>query len=127
MIDIINKNNVNDKYNINTIGKMSVISSYDNGSTKKDSNKNNEDEKNEKNEKNEECTFVPKINKRNIKAVFDKSKSLANESDNDQFMLRYNKAREDYMTKKIKQLSSKDEGYSTMLTEYNFYLFFDKV
>ena len=121
MIDITNKNNVNDKYNINTIGKMSVISSYDNGCTKKDSNKNNEDEKNEKNEKNEECTFVPKINKRNIKAVFDKSKSLANESDNDQFMLRYNKAREDYMTKKIKQLSSKDEGYSTMLTEYNFY------
>ena len=118
MTDIINKNNINDKNNNNIIGKMSVISSFDNGSTKKDSNKNNEDENNVK---NEECTFVPKINKRNIKTVFDKSKSLANESDNDQFMLRYNKAREDYMTKKIKQLSSKDEGYTTMLTEYNFF------
>ena len=118
LTDITTKNNNNDRDNNNIIGKMSVISSYDNGSIKKDSNKNNEDENNEK---NEECTFIPKINKRNIKTVFDKSKSLANASDNDQFMLRYNKAREDYMTKKIQQLSNKDDGYTTMLTEYNFF------
>ena len=63
----------------------------------------------------EECTFRPKINKKNVKKMFDKTKSLANEKDNDQFFFRYNKARDEHMIKKIKQISSKDESYETML------------
>ena len=35
------------------------------------------------------------------------------------FLKRYNKAREDYMTKKIKNLSTKDESYDTMVKLYN--------
>ena len=76
---------------------------------------------NEKKEKYRECTFHPKIYKRNIDKVFSQEKSLANEKDNDQFFLRYNKAREDYMTKKLKQISTKDECYNTLLTIFNNY------
>ena len=65
----------------------------------------------------EECTFKPKISKKNIQKVFDKTKSLANEKDNAEFILRYTKAREDYMIKKLKKISTKDDSYdATLLT-----------
>ena len=38
---------------------------------------------------------------------------------NAQFFLRYNKAREDYMSKKLKKLSTKDECYNTLLVIFN--------
>ena len=69
-------------------------------------------------EKDEEYTFKPKLNKGDIKSIFNKSKSIEKDKVNEIFINRYNKAREFYMTKKIKQLSNKDESYSTMLNEY---------
>ena len=96
----------------------STLSTNDNGAAKNNMRNNKHiitQETNELSEKNKECTFMPKIIKRNIDKIFSQSKSLANEKDNDQFFLRYNQARENYMTKKIKQLSSKDESYSTMM------------
>ena len=93
-----------------------------NGAIKKDPNKNNNyaltQETNELIENKREYTFRPKIIKRNIEKVFSQSKSLANEKDNDQFLTRYNKARENYMTKKMNQISSKDESYNTMLAMF---------
>ena len=118
----IDKNNLND---LNAECKASPLSTYDNGGIKKDIMRNNNNknvlthENNEISEKNDECTFKPKIIRRNIYKIFSLSKSLANEKDNDQFFTRYNKAREDYMTKKIKKLSTKDESYNTMLKLYN--------
>ena len=117
----IDKNNLND---LNAECKTSPLSTYDNGGIKKDIMRNNNKnvlthENNEISEKNDECTFKPKIIRRNIYKIFSLSKSLANEKDNDQFFTRYNKAREDYMTKKIKKLSTKDESYNTMLKLYN--------
>ena len=122
LTDVINKNKYKktDKNTIITDYKMTTLSSYDNGATRKDvKSKRNLSVENEKNDKMDECTFRPKIIKRNIKTIFGKSKSLANEKDNDQFFLRYIKAREDYMTKKMKQLSTKDESYDTMLNLFN--------
>ena len=72
-------------------------------------------------EKDEEYTFKPKLNKGDIKSIFNKSKSIEKDKVNEIFINRYNKAREFYMTKKIKQLSNKDESYSTMLNEYNYF------
>lgn len=122
LTDVINKNKYKktDKNTIITDYKLTTLTTYDNGATKKETkNRRNLSMESEKNTLNDECTFQPKIIKRNIKTIFDKSKSLANERDNDQFFLRYIKAREDYMTKKMKQLSSKDESYNTMLTLFN--------
>ena len=122
LTDVTNKNKYkkNDKNNLITEYKITTLSSYDNGATRKDAkSKRNLTVEVEKNEKMEECTFKPKINKRNIKTIFVKNKSLVNERDNDQFFLRYNKAREDYMAKKMKQISFKDESYDTMLTIFN--------
>ena len=63
----------------------------------------------------DECTFKPKINKKDIKKLFGKSKSMANEKDNAEFILRYTKAREEYMIKKLKKISSKDDSYDATL------------
>ena len=71
--------------------------------------------------KDDEYTFKPKLNKGTMKSIFDKSKSIEKDKLNEQFILRYDLAREFYMTKKIKQLSNKDDSYSTMLTEYNYF------
>lgn len=62
-----------------------------------------------------QCTFKPKIRKKNIKRVFRKSNSMANEKDNAEFILRYNKAREEYMIKKLKKITTKDDSYETTL------------
>jgi hypothetical protein len=67
----------------------------------------------------DECTFKPKIPRRDIKKVFDKSKSLANEKDNEEFFLRYARAREEYMIKKFKKISIKDDSYDTTLLSLN--------
>ena len=123
LTDAINKSKNKKIYknnnNINTDYKTATLSTYDNGALKKDHNKNNNytltQENNELLENKREYTFRPKIIKRNIDKVFSQSKSLANEKDNDQFFTRYNKARENYMSKKMKQISSKDESYNTML------------
>ena len=63
----------------------------------------------------DECTFKPKIPRRDIKKVFGKSKSLANEKDNEEFFIRYARAREDYMIKKFKKIYIKDDSYDTTL------------
>ena len=128
LTDAMNRNKCrkNEKSNLITDYKISTnLSTYENGNggTKRDlKNKNLITlQNNEKKEKYRECTFHPKIYKRNIDKVFSQEKSLANEKDNDQFFLRYNKAREDYMTKKLKQISTKDECYNTLLTIFNNY------
>ena len=125
LTDAINKSKIkkNDKNTLNTEYKTSPLTTFDNGATKKDTNKRNKNsitqECDDKSEKSRECTFRPKIIRRNINKIFSQSKSLANEKDNEQFFTRLNKAREDYMTKKMKQISSKDESYNTMLTMFN--------
>ena len=125
LIDAINKSRIkkNEKYTLNTEFKTSSLTTYDNGASKKDANKNNKktltQENNEKSEIYRECTFRPKITKRNIGKVFSQSRSLANEKDNDQFFTRYNKAREDYMTKKMSKISTRDESYNAMLIMFN--------
>jgi len=108
-----NNINSNGDYKINNLNANSIENGVANNNIKnKNSNNDDEDSNNL-----EECTFKPKINKKNIKKVFDKSKSLAHEKDNAQFILRYTKAREDYMIKKLKKLSTKDDSYdTTMLT-----------
>ena len=125
LTDAINKSKNKKIYknnNINTEYKTTTLRTYDNGAIKKDPNKNNNyaltQETNELIENKREYTFRPKIIKRNIEKVFSQSKSLANEKDNDQFLTRYNKARENYMTKKMNQISSKDESYNTMLAMF---------
>ena len=124
LIDVMNKNKYkqNDKNNIIVDYKMSTtLSTYDNGAIKKESkNKNiNNNKNNDLEENNINYTFKPKIFKRNVNKVFSQDKSIEIEKDNEQFILRYNKAREDYMTKKLKQISSRDECYDTLLNVFN--------
>ena len=122
-----NKKTINNdnKNNINNVYKITTISSYENGITIKTENNNNNNTKDiqrkQNMEKDEEYTFKPKLNKGDIKSIFNKSKSIEKDKVNEIFINRYNKAREFYMTKKIKQLSNKDESYSTMLNEYNYF------
>lgn len=110
--------NSNGDYKLKTLSNTNTI---ENGVTKKiNKSKNNNNKNSMKNEEEEsedfeECTFKPKISKKNIKKVFDKSKSLANEKDNAEFISRYNKAREEYMIKKLKKISTKDDSYETTL------------
>ena len=118
-----NKNN-NNIINSNGDYKMdnTNTNTIENGVTKKNVKnlknnniKNNINNDYEDSEDLEECTFKPKINKINIKKVFGKSKSLANEKDNAEFILRYTKAREEYMIKKLKKISTKDYSYDMTL------------
>ena len=53
--------------------------------------------------------------KLNMNKIFEKSKSLINDKDNAEFIFRYSKAREDYIVKKFKKLSIKDDCYDEML------------
>ena len=127
--ELNNKKTINNdnKININNVYRISTISSYDNGMSGKTekNNDNNNDNKDVKKKqillKDDEYTFKPKLNKGTMKSIFDKSKSIEKDKLNEQFILRYDLAREFYMTKKIKQLSNKDDSYSTMLTEYNYF------
>ena len=50
-----------------------------------------------------------------MRKIFDKSNSMANEKDNAEFFIRYAKAREEYMIKKFKKLSMKDDSYDSTL------------
>ena len=126
--ELNNKKTINNdnKININNVYRISTISSYDNGMngrTEKNNDNNNDNKDVKKKQillKDDEYTFKPKLNKGTMKSIFDKSKSIEKDKLNEQFILRYNLAREFYMTKKIKQLSNKDDSYSTMLTEYNY-------
>ena len=127
--ELNNKKTINNdnKININNVYRISTISSYDNGmncKTEKNNDNNNDNKDVKKKQilvKDDEYTFKPKLNKGTMKSIFDKSKSIEKDKLNEQFILRYNLAREFYMTKKIKQLSNKDDSYSTMLTEYNYF------
>ena len=70
-----------------------------------------------------ECTFKPSINVNkgndNIKKIFNRSKSvvLYTDKENFSFMLRYKKARDEYMIKRFKKLSVKDESYRNSFLE----------
>ena len=71
---------------------------------------------------NNECTFRPKINENpdlSLKKIFNKSKSvtLYTDRDNTSFIFRYKKARDEYMIKKFKQLSEKDDSYDTTFVD----------
>ena len=113
--------NKNNKGNSNGDYRIVSSSSYDNGVNKntiksKNQNQNKTIANNEQDAGYvDKYTFKPKIPKKNIKKVFGKSKSLANEKDNAEFFLRYARAREEYMIKKFKKISVKDDSYDTTL------------
>ena len=114
----INKSSENNENNLYQItNKMPNITSYEKVVTR--NNKKNKYKEEEKDGKLGDFTFRPKTIRLNVKTVFHKSKSIENHSCNNQFIWRYNKARVNYMMKKIKQLSNKDESYDTMVTIYN--------
>lgn len=120
--NFINKNNnIKDENNLNAINKISTKISNENNDIRKSERTNNNKNKDEeeKSSKLEECTFRPQLYKQNIKYVFRSSKSIESARYNNLFIWRYNKAREKYMIKKIKQLSIKDECYKTMISEYD--------
>ena len=124
LMHFVNKNkHNNEENNINIINKISDINSYNDeinqNKIKIINNKNNIDKEEEKVEKLDEYTFRPKTIKLNINSVFKRPKSIDNERYNNQFIWRYNKARENYMIKKIKKISAKDECYKTMLISFN--------
>ena len=85
------------------------------------SNKNFE--QNVENEKiDNECTFWPNVNKNpnlNLKKIFNRSKSmlLYTDRENSSFILRYKKARDEYMIKRIIKLSEKDDSYNSSFKE----------
>lgn len=70
----------------------------------------------------EECTFRPNINdisNLNLKKIFHKSKSISlyTNRENSSFILRYRKARDEYMIRRFKKLSEKDESYNNSLID----------
>ena len=111
------------KNNISSNGDYKIHGanhSFDNGFTKKNNVRIKNQNKTIGNDDEdtsylEECTFKPKITKRNIRKVFDKSNSMANEKDNAEFFIRYARAREEYMIKRFKKLSMKDDSYDSTL------------
>jgi hypothetical protein len=69
---------------------------------------------------NDECTFKPKINlnsKIKIKKIFNRSKSmiLYTDRENSSFIMRYKKARDEHIIKRLKRLSEKDDSYNTSI------------
>ena len=70
-----------------------------------------------------ECTFKPKINscssEKDFKKIFNRSKSVLmyKDKENFSFMYRYKKARDEYMIKRFKKLSVKDESYRNSFLE----------
>jgi hypothetical protein len=111
--------NKNNKGNSNGDYRIVSSSSYDNGVNKNTIKIKNQNKTIAHDEQDisymDKYTFKPKIPRKNIKKVFGKSKSLANEKDNAEFFLRYAKAREEYMIKKFKKISIKDDSYDTTL------------
>ena len=64
----------------------------------------------------DECTFQPEINKyQNLKKVFNRAKSvlLYTDKGNSTFIIRYKKARDEYLIKRIKKLSEKDDSFNS--------------
>ena len=116
-----NYNKKSKNYKGNSNGDYRIVSSnsYDNGIYKHTIKIKNQNKTIANDEEDisyiGECTFKPKIPRRDIKKVFAKSKSLANEKDNAEFFLRYARAREEYMIKKFKKISVKDDSYDTTL------------
>ena len=111
--------NKNNKGNSNGDYRIVSSSSYDNGVNKNTIKIKNQNKTIAHDEQDisylDKYTFKPKIPRKNIKKVFGKSKSLANEKDNAEFFLRYARAREEYMIKKFKKISIKDDSYDTTL------------
>ena len=69
-----------------------------------------------------ECTFWPTVNKNpnlNLKKIFNRSKSmlLYTDRENSSFILRYKKARDEYMIKRFIKLSEKDDSYNSSFKE----------
>ena len=67
-------------------------------------------------EEMKECTFKPYINNyKLVKRLYNnqrsKNGSLTNEKETAEFILRYTKARDEYMIKRFKKLSRKDDSY----------------
>ena len=70
-----------------------------------------------------ECTFRPNINaknsNKNLKKIFNRSKSMVlfTDRENFDFMMRYKKAWDEHMIKRFKKLSVKDESYRNSFLE----------
>ena len=63
-----------------------------------------------------ECTFKPYLNNyKLVKRLYNNQRnkfgSVANEKETAEFILRYTKARDEYMIKRFKKLSRKDDSY----------------
>ena len=100
---------LNNYKKINKINKIKII--------KNKSDKNLEKKIIDINNKNE-CTFKPKINPNSnirLKKIFNRSKSMLLYTDrvNSSFILRYKKARDEHMIKRLKKLSEKDDSYNS--------------
>lgn len=71
---------------------------------------------NELNESKEECTFKPHLNgPLSTKKMFNKSKPIIESKENAEFILRYAKARDEYMIRKFLKLPNKDDSYESTL------------
>ena len=87
--------------------------------TKNNLNKNKIEEEMDILNIDSECTFHPQIKKSKLKNVFNRSKSmlLYTDRENSSFILRYKKARDEYMIKRFKQLNEKDDSYNSSFIE----------
>jgi hypothetical protein len=100
--------------------RLTTSNTIENSAIKHNLKTNNSNEyKEERRNKFENLTFRPMISRRDFKKVFNKDKSLANEKANADYFLRIANGRKDYIFKKIKKLSYKDESYDSTLILYN--------
>ena len=104
-------------YNYNKNNNNGYKNNYNNGDNDNNGfNDNNIYHDKAWKEEMKECTFKPYINNyKLVKRLYNnqrsKNGSLTNEKETAEFILRYTKARDEYMIKRFKKLSRKDDSY----------------
>ena len=122
---INNNNNVNNN-NVQNINSINNINNKDiNKNPKKQKVKSVEHARNNNyiNKKNdfEECTFKPKLIKnpskieKILKLRRKNKKSISERRENEEFILRYTKARDEYLIRRFIKLNKKDDSYDNSL------------
>jgi len=121
----INNNNINNN-NVQNINSINNINNKDiNKNPKKQKVKSVEHARNNNyiNKKNdfEECTFKPKLIKnpskieKILKLRRKNKKSISERRENEEFILRYTKARDEYLIRRFIKLNKKDDSYDNSL------------
>ena len=110
------------KPKLNKFKKLTKSKIFENKINNEYKSNKNYDKKIENIKIDNECTFWPRINKNpnlNLKKIFNRSKSmlLYTDRDNSSFILRYKKARDEYMIKRFIKLSEKDDSYNSYFKE----------